>query len=307
MFWKKKALVEPEVDLVECDPPDYISPEVQERIDWLHSRSPEDFAQVFNRMRNAIDVLMDEENADLKKNIQAYDKVVELFEKIRTLWFQIDWQLATDNHSKALFRISTETLPQIVHSLQVNSIKKGLSHAWFGYNISDYGYSYNRMGMHQSFKLGGQQILDELKNVQLEQTTDSFSLLKNIKPVTYSYQLPAIISSDETISASVEALTAAWLIAVERAYTIEDKYFVEQVALSYVPDAWKMFGMFRNSSEEQRAAATNILIEQFELMRKKLSEITDSSSDDSLMTMRAQLDFLKTKTHSHESALDLSK
>lgn len=107
------------------------------------------------------------------------------------------------------------------------------------------------------------------------------------------------ISSYQDQEKLLEELTALkqdWENAYELPLGVEDRFTIEQVATSYLPEALNLFERFRRRTGDVGVNKTqDLLLEQVKLIRKQVSFVLEQHSDDSLNMMEAHMSFLKAK------------
>jgi hypothetical protein len=100
----------------------------------------------------------------------------------------------------------------------------------------------------------------------------------------------------ESLSEELTALKQDWESAHELPLGVEDRFTIEQVASSYLPEALSLFERFRRRTGDVGVnKAQGLLLEQVKLIRKQVSFVLEQHSDDSLNMMEAHMSFLKAK------------
>lgn len=80
--------------------------------------------------------------------------------------------------------------------------------------------------------------------------------------------------------------------------SVEDRFTVEQVAASYLPDALRLYAGLNGAAEQIRSQATDIFLQQLTLIENQLQTILDKGAKHSLEQMKAHLSFLESKNDS---------
>jgi len=100
----------------------------------------------------------------------------------------------------------------------------------------------------------------------------------------------------ENLSEELTALKQDWENAHELPLGVEDSFTIEQVAISYLPEALGLFERFRRRAGDTSVhKAQELLLEQVKLIRKQVSFVLEQHSDDSMNMMEAHMSFLKAK------------
>jgi hypothetical protein len=106
----------------------------------------------------------------------------------------------------------------------------------------------------------------------------------------------SMYSELEELSAELEALKLDWEHAHSLPMETEDEFTIEQVALSYLPDALVLFERFRRrTKDETNHRAKDLLLEQVKLIRKQVTFVLEQHTEDSFSQMEAHMNFLKAK------------
>lgn len=101
---------------------------------------------------------------------------------------------------------------------------------------------------------------------------------------------------DEILTAALTKLQGDWEMAYALPLEAEDEFTIEQIVLSYLPDALTLYERFRRrtgalASEKAKA----LLLEQLQLIHKQVQFVLEQHTDDSFSMMEAHTNFLKAK------------
>lgn len=103
-------------------------------------------------------------------------------------------------------------------------------------------------------------------------------------------------AADGYLTAELTKLQEDWETAHSLPLEAEDEFTVEQVALSYLPDALTLYERFRRRTGELAAEkAQALLLEQLQLIHKQVQFVLEQHTDDSFSMMEAHTNFLKAK------------
>lgn len=97
--------------------------------------------------------------------------------------------------------------------------------------------------------------------------------------------------SDEKL-VEVKALAAE---AYRLATNVEDRFFAEQAANSYIPDSVRMLSGLINAPDDMKAEANELFLKQLEIIETQLNGVVRRSASNSLSAMKAHTEFLESK------------
>lgn len=297
-WFGKKAPVEPILTLeqVEARKLEALQEaELQERkSSWLKAASNAELLDTFSKLELTVKgVTQNVKNLGAEES-EAWQKAQDGLAQIHRFWFDIDRNLLTEEQAVKMFDIINTQLPRHIGGYAADSLNLGMTRAWAGYR--DFGLScrFN-------------EILISISNIRNMQTAGL--AVKNI-PVSAGevvvIMFPKFSTDNKNISSTLFRTSELWRQASERKNSIEDEYFLEQVASSYLPEAWKLFETFRFAPDESKTAAEKIFMEQLGLIENHIVYILKNAMAQSLVAMRSQVGFLKVKTAiPEESSLTL--
>lgn len=129
----------------------------------------------------------------------------------------------------------------------------------------------------------------DLVAVRSNQWSDSYA-----KSLPKSFLgIPSFSSSDVELRNALEQLHTLWVAANTQDLGATDRFFVEEVAARYFPDAWRMFQSFAGGEEAVVLQARAVLLEQISLMVGRLQRLSSESHLVSLEGMKAHSSFLR--------------
>lgn len=259
------------------------------KIFWLKTVSNSELLDAFSNFESTVrNVTQDPEYLHFEERV-VWRRALDAFSQIHRFWFDIDRNLVDDQQALLMFDMVNELIPQSVSSYASSSVTSGLERAW------DYHGGHSKAGMAYNFE----QIFIWISQIRNSQMT-SFAF-QNIPPaMSNEITFPSPSSDNKQVTATLFRISELWKQASSRKNSIEDEYFLEQVATSYIPEAWKLFDTFRFAPDESKTIAAEILMEQLALIEHHIVHILKQSLEQSLVAMRSQVGFLKVKTATPE-------
>jgi hypothetical protein len=128
---------------------------------------------------------------------------------------------------------------------------------------------------------------------QLVQSTDE----GKDKPVTVES------IGDEEADAKLASVQKLTMEAYSLATSVEDRFFAETAANSYIPDSVRMLKGLMNAPEDMQTEAKELFLKQLGIIETQLKGIMQRSATHSLSEMKAHTEFLESKKE-HKSALE---
>lgn len=107
--------------------------------------------------------------------------------------------------------------------------------------------------------------------------------------------------SDEKLS-TVKSLAAE---AYKLATSVEDRFFSEQAANSYIPDSVRMLAGLMHAPEDMRQEANELFMRQLEIVESQLNGVVRRSATNSLSALKAHTEFLESKNVTSKLKLEL--
>ena len=108
--------------------------------------------------------------------------------------------------------------------------------------------------------------------------------------------------SDEKLAEVKELAAEAYKLAT----SVEDRFFAEQAANSYIPDSVRMLAGLIHAPEDMKVEANELFLKQLEILESQLRGVVGRSARNSLSAMKAHTEFLESKSESQTDRLDLS-
>lgn len=110
------------------------------------------------------------------------------------------------------------------------------------------------------------------------------------------------------IKKALQALEKAWDIARKRPTTVEDRFLLEQIVTSYLPDSWRMIRGFETFTPELQARVEQNVLEQIQLLAEQVQELLNKREDEFLGQIEAHTAFLRArKEHQQPGKLQLER
>lgn len=108
---------------------------------------------------------------------------------------------------------------------------------------------------------------------------------------------------DEEADAKLASVGKLALEAYRLATSVEDRYFSETAANSYIPDSVRMLKGLMNAPEDMKTEAKELFLKQLGIIETQLNGIVARSAINSLSEMKAHTEFLESKKE-HKSILE---
>jgi len=223
---------------------------------------------------------------------------LEALQQVKTAWFRIDITVATDEQCLKMFQI----LGQVTNTANVyeQQFIASPDTAYVG------GYANGRS--YTSMRSWLSDIHKSITAIEMSQRTSKYAPLATPSITALTAASPLLFPtylhlSNDAVKVEIRELEELWILVHGKdSNLIEDEYFIEQVANSYLPDAFKIYETFQRSTAELRNAADANLIEQVRLLRMELQRIYDIHSSKNLAMMNTQLDFLRNRIKTAETS-----
>jgi hypothetical protein len=97
--------------------------------------------------------------------------------------------------------------------------------------------------------------------------------------------------SDQKLTAVTGLAAEAYKVAT----SVEDRFFAEQAANSYIPDSVRILSGLIHAPEDMKKEANELFMRQLEILESQLNGIVKRSASNSLSAMKAHTEFLETK------------
>lgn len=108
---------------------------------------------------------------------------------------------------------------------------------------------------------------------------------------------------DEEADAKLVSVEKLALEAYRLATSVEDRYFSETAANSYIPDSVRMLKGLMNAPEDMKTEAKELFLKQLGIIETQLKSIVGRAAINTLSEMKAHTEFLESKKE-HKSILE---
>lgn len=108
---------------------------------------------------------------------------------------------------------------------------------------------------------------------------------------------------DKEADAKLETVEKLALEAYRLSTSVEDRYFAETSANSYIPDSVRMLKGLMNAPDDLKSEAKELFLKQLGIIETQLNTIVNRSAINSLSEMKAHTEFLESKEE-RKSSLD---
>jgi len=223
--------------------------------------------------------------------INHNERLLPQVKAVEEAWLAVDRSQLSLEDAHTLFEVLQETLPTIAGNYNTMAGTTSMVAAMFGYHQSNRDDRNSHM------------IYPEEKQI-IAQVDSCFEIVSRIRQKQWKddyasrvpkadLMFPMSLKSNRAVKAAAVRLHKLWVVAGEKQLSVEDQYFVDEVAARYVPDAVKAVQAFSDSSEVMQQEAHSILLDQLSLMSSRLEGIVAAKQEGSLQELRAQASFLR--------------
>lgn len=199
-------------------------------------------------------------------------------------WLRIDRGNLTPDEVGFLYMVAMVALPELIVSYKTMVIQMG----GHGKALDSKNYVFSGSGEKWIPFLKG--VYAKLGLIQERQAIISFQA--SIPQITF--KVPFSVSEGKgKLRLAMVSLQRSWDRASKMNLSAEDRFFVDQVAGQYFPDAWSMLQSFTSSNGDLVSEAEALFLEQLNLMQKRLDAIGNQEQKQSLQQMEAHTSFLR--------------
>jgi len=230
------------------------------------------------------------------------------FRKIIKEWRDIDITYVSNRNALKMFKMFYTTLPNVVDKfIKVFYKTRSEYDAYYAVNyvIRDFIKLLEKIVNNQRGKKQ-KQITVALRANYLPQSISNSVVIPTSAPKTF----PTFLTADSGVEKMIMVLEQHWTSAMNQKNTVENEFFLEQVASTYLPDSFKLYESFTHAGDDMRNQAFKIFKQQIGLINNQIQTIIDSNVKQSLIELNNQTTFLESKVMkaiSPSSPLDLSK
>lgn len=286
MGWLAK---EAKGDVVEVVVPD-LSAQDEETVHqaWVKNLSDEDAHALFDKLRGFLTrVNTREARLSINDNSGADHALWRLFMELRDQWFTIDRSNLSYEDAALLYRVVGVVLPDLLTTYRANGAKYGHAKVLKSKQHGFQGSGISWMKLLKS-------LYEDLVSLREKQARADFQ--GSFPEVVFV--VPSVKTRDTQLAQMVRALHEAWVGVSGKSLSVEDRFFVDQVAGQYFPDAWSMLQSFTGGDAALARQARVLFLEQVGLMTRRLQTISSHSQEASLQELAAHSQFLREVTSS---------
>lgn len=110
------------------------------------------------------------------------------------------------------------------------------------------------------------------------------------------------------LSQALRTLEKAWKSATKHPTSIEDRYLLEQIVTSWLPESWSLIRGFETYSDQLRQRVEANVLEQLNLITEQVQELLDRNQQTFLGRLEAHTQFLRERRRNQTSGnLSLSR
>jgi len=252
-----------------------------QKIAWVRETSNADLLDVFAKFDESIRGVTQDITQHVPESRSAFAQTLDAFQQIHRYWFEIDRNRITDEQAKKLFYAIHIELPVAISSYVTYALKYSISSAWDHNASSKFAAVFTTLAAIRN---------DQVTSFQ----ADSFvTIAQNVNEVTSKF--PTLSTSNSIVMNTLTRVNELWEQASARKNSVEDEYFLEQVASAYIPDSWRLFQTFRFAPESSQATAEKLFLDQLALIETHLVRMLSTAMEQNLMAMRSQLGFLEAR------------
>lgn len=203
---------------------------------------------------------------------------------------RIDFKQLSDEEAITLFDTIYLIVPACVENYNELFLN---SH----YSYGSYSDSFRRLSLGKIDDIIHRQANDAHGNSFRKVTSQfkpSYILFKEDESIVVSpEQFPELTVDDYTARSLLNRIRTLWETAREKNNTVEDKFFLEQTVTSYIPEAYKLYMSFTDSSSSMKRKATHAFREQLELIQSHLKVIAKRKIDADMNAVEVHTIFLR--------------
>lgn len=254
-----------------------------ERVIWVRQAHKKEIDAAISEVHALFNSALNPRTAETLDR-PTHTQVMATVTPITDEWLKIDRAHVTDEDAVKMFNILMSYLPEKASLYKRRGQEEGLWQFWNRHKF--YG------GMSFASQLQDPyDILTRIRRESLIRKTTAGVVQQVAKPDKVEF--PTFHPTDKEVAVALNELKTIWVQAKSNKLTVEDEFFIDQSALSYLPDAWKMFDGFQLAKPAARAAAKKIFLEQISLIAGRLDSIVDDKQDLTLQQMEAHTAFLR--------------
>lgn len=219
------------------------------------------------------------------------------FRRVEKAWLNVDRSNLNDEAVVFMYDILTQVLPDAAGVYRRHANEYDRHVAIYGVYSSDQ-FSLNRqLPVEQTLRFKLNRLFVELEEIQHAQWSAGYAA-SVVKPVQRPVLLvPEVSGKDSGLVDAVGVLGELWLAARGLRLSDTDRFFVDEVAGRYFPDAWRMFQGFEGGDERMWGEARAVFLEQVGLMSRKLRQMgAVQANQASLQELEAHSVFLREVT-----------
>lgn len=260
-------------------------------IQWATTMSVSEFSSMFNELTQ--EALSIQTTNEYWENF-AYDSLRTNVESVKRIWIQIDKKKLTAEQAKTMYDCINVKLPDVLKTYVAGFYKKGRLQSAYADTPCKTTF--------RTPKTVLSKIIEQMNDIKDSQkfplvNLNGKSSLNKTKGV-----FPKLDTNHPAISEKLLHLEELWSSASSKTNSAEDEYLLEEIASSYLPEAWKTYSTFKLADKEYSDQAEKIIIEQLSLFENRIQTILNASFAASLLALSAQTNFLKLKLEENEPA-----
>lgn len=265
--------------------------------DWVSQLSTPVAKKYFKELYAAFDETKQFLNQGQWVGTEQLNHETRLLPKVKVIekeWLSVDRSQLSLEDAHKLYQMLRETLLDIAGDYKTMAGEHNMVAALYGYYAVDREKP-DKVSIYPPEK----RIINRLDNcfkdvssIRHKQWKDDYA--STVPKVELNF--PVSLQSNRAVKVAAVRLHKLWVAAGEKKLSVEDQYFVDQVAARYVPDAVKAVKAFTDSSEVMQREAQSILVDQLGLMSSRLESIVAAKQEGSLQELRAQASFLREVT-----------
>lgn len=241
---------------------------------WLETSSEEVYQQTLKNMIAEVKAIAGHDSTKKTTNAGIYAEV--LLNKIQKL----DRNRMTVEQKKVLAAVVFGSIPRAMAKLETTLA-----------DLDERSYAVEEFG-------------DTLRNIMTKHVDTmprKIPVPNTLAAVTDKTMVKAVETvgskeSDQKLTTVKELATEAY----ELATNIEDRFFAEQAANSYIPDSIRMLSGLIHAPEDIKVEANELFMRQLEIIESQLEAIVGRSANNSLAAMKAHTEFLESKKNGLE-------
>lgn len=251
---------------------------------WARNVSLPDAKKLFDELEEAFNrvIPLFDMNGDPGRNAAAHRSgVIAVLQKIRLEWFAIDRSRLTSDESISVYHPLIFALPDLATFYRTSSVQHSVE-----------GVVYGHVKPRESkMKDDLEEIYVSLLQLREMQWSEGYRAGLAKRALTFT----GAEWRSHDLRVAMDAAEALLVEADSMKLSKDDRAFVDEAAIRYLPESWNMFRAYSGAGAEPavRDEALTIFMKQLDMLSSRLQQIMSSSRSGSLKDMKMHSSFLR--------------